>query len=34
MRFAIKKMKENKATDESVVIAEYPKALEVEDVGK
>ena len=32
MSFAIKKMKENKAADESGVIAEYTKALEVEEV--
>ena len=32
MGFAIKIMKENKASDESGVIAEYTKALEVEDV--
>ena len=31
---AIKKMKENKAADESGVIAEYLKALEVEEVEK
>ena len=30
MSVAIKKMKENKAADESGVIAEYLKALEVE----
>ena len=30
MNVAIKKMKENKAADESGVIAEYMKALEVE----
>ena len=30
----IKKIKENKATDESGVIAEYMKALEVEDLEK
>ena len=30
MSFAIKKMKENKAADESGVIAEYLKALDVE----
>ena len=34
MRCTIKKMKENKATYESVVIAEYQKALEVEEVDK
>ena len=32
MSVAIKKMKENKAADESGVIAEYLRALEVEDV--
>ena len=32
MNVAINKMKENKAADESGVIAEYLKALEVEDV--
>ena len=31
---ALKKMKENKAADESGVIAEYLKALEVEEVEK
>ena len=34
MSVAIKKMKENKAADESGVIAEYLKALEVEEVEK
>ena len=34
MSVAIKKMKENKAADESGVIAEYLKTLEVEDVEK
>ena len=34
MSVAIKKTKENKAADESGVIAEYPKALEVEEVEK
>ena len=34
MSIAIKKMKENKAADESGVIAEYMKALEVEEVEK
>ena len=34
MRFAIKKMKENKAMDLSVVIAEYMEVLEVEDEEK
>ena len=34
MSVAIKKMKENKAADESGVIAEYTKALEVEEVNK
>ena len=34
MSVAIKKMKENKAADESVVIAEYPKALEVVEETK
>ena len=34
MSVAIKKMKENKVADESGVIAEYLKALEVEEVGK
>ena len=34
MSVAIKKMKENKAVDESIVIAEYLKALEVEEVEK
>ena len=34
MSVAIKKMKENTAADESGVIAEYLKALEVEDVEK
>ena len=34
MSVAIKKMKENKAADESGVIAEYIKALEVEEVEK
>ena len=32
MSVAIKKMKENKAADESGVVAEYLKALEVEEV--
>ena len=32
MSVAIKKMKDNKAADESGVIAEYSKALEVEEV--
>ena len=34
MSVAIKKMKENGAADESGVIAEYLKALEVEEVYK
>ena len=34
MSVTIKKMKENKAVDESRVIAEYLKALEVEEVEK
>ena len=34
MRFTLKGMKENKATDESGVIAEYLKSLEIEDVKK
>ena len=34
MRFAIKRMEENPATDESGVIAEYLKSLEIEDVEK
>ena len=34
MSVAIKKMKDNKAVDESGVIAEYLKALEVEEVEK
>ena len=34
MSVAIKKMKENKVADESGVIAEYMKALEVEEVEK
>ena len=34
MSVAITKMKENKAADESGVIAEYLKALEVEEVEK
>ena len=34
MSAEIKKMKENKAADESEVIAEYLKALEVEEVEK
>ena len=34
MSVAIKKMKKNKSTDESGVIAEYLKALEVEEVEK
>ena len=34
MSVAIKKLKENKAADESRVIAEYLKALEVEEVEK
>ena len=34
MSVAIKKMKENKVADESGVIAEYLKALEVEEVEK
>ena len=34
MSVEIKKMKENKAADESEVIAEYLKALEVEEVEK
>ena len=34
MSVAIKKMKKNKAADESGVIAEYQKALEVEEVEK
>ena len=34
MSVAIKKMKENKAADESGVIAEYLKALEVQEVEK
>ena len=34
MSVAIKKMKENKAADESGVIADYLKALEVEEVEK
>ena len=34
MSVAIKKMNENKAADESGVIAEYLKALEVEEVEK
>ena len=34
MNVAIKKMKENKAADESGVIAEYLKALDVEEVEK
>ena len=34
MRFEIKKMKENKATNESGVIAEYIKSLDVEDIDK
>ena len=34
MSVVIKKMKENKAADESGVIAEYLKALEVEEVKK
>ena len=33
MSVAIKKMKENKAPDESGVIAEYLKALEVEKLN-
>ena len=34
MSIAIKKMKENKAADESGVISEYLNALEVEEVDK
>ena len=34
MSVAIKKIKENKAADESGVIAEYMKALEVEEIEK
>ena len=34
MSVAIKKLKENKAADKSGVIAEYLKALEVEEVKK
>ena len=34
MFLVIKKMKENKAADESGVIAEYPKELELEEVEK
>ena len=34
MSVAIKKMKENKAADESGVIAEYLRALEVEEIEK
>ena len=34
MSVAIKKMKENKAADESGVIAEYMKSMEVEEVEK
>ena len=34
MSVAIKKMKENKAADESGVIAEYLNALEVEEIEK
>ena len=34
MSVAIKKMKENKAADESEVIAEYLKAMEVEEIEK
>ena len=34
MCVAINKMKDSKAADESGVIAEYPKALEVEEVEK